>query len=248
LPAAGREAQRVSGSGQCGNASSSAAAKGHTSHQEYARWRARQIAYRRWDPWADAEPVRAHVLRLRLGGASYRAIACAAGLSPMTVHNLVNGCQSRNQPPPWRIGSAQARRILAVTPEAAGAERRGACGTRRRLQALVALGHSPANLGGELGISQPRMRRLLRGQAHTVSSATHGKVCQLYSRIWNQLPAERTARERTVADAARHLARTANWPPPMALDDDRIDDPAYRTRAAWRQASGLPRPPAPDHT
>jgi len=180
--------------------------------------------------------VRAHILQLRLSGASYRAIAHAAGVSPMTVHNLVNGCQPRKQPPPQRIGSGQARGLLAVTPEAAGADRRSASGSRRRLQALVALGHSPAGLAGQLGISQPRMRRLLHGQTRSVSTATHATVCRLYSRMWNQLPAERTNRERSAADAARHLAETATWPPPMALDDDRIDDPAYRPRAAWRRA------------
>jgi len=178
------------------------------------------------------------VLRLRLGGASYRAIACAAGVSPMTVHNLVNGCQARKQPAPRRIGSAQARRLLAVTPEGAGAERRSACGSRRRLQALVALGHSPACLASQLGISQPCMRRLVYGQTRSVSSTTHAMVSAVYRQMWNQLPAERTRRERAAADAARQLAATANWPPPMALDDDRIDDPAYRSCAGWRRAHG----------
>ena len=194
-------------------------------------------------PWADAEPVRAHVLQLRLGGASYRAIAHAAGVSPMTVHNLVNGCQARKQPAPQRMGSIQARQLLAVTPEAAGAERRNACGSRRRLQALVALGHSPAHLAGQLGISQPRMRRLLHGQTRSISPATHATISMLYSRMWNQLPAERGRREQTMADAACHLAEIASWPPPMALDDDRIDDPAYRPRAAWRRAAGRSAPP-----
>jgi len=159
----------------------------------------------------------------------------------MTVHNLVNGRRARKQSAPQRIGSVQARRILAVTPEAAAAERRSACGTRRRLQALVALGHSPAHLAGQLGISQSRMRRLLHGQTCAVSSATHGEVCQLYSRMWYQLPTEGTRPEGVAADAARRLAETANWPPPMGLDDDRIDDPAYRPRAAWRRAAGASR-------
>lgn len=176
--------------------------------------------------------------QLRLGGASYHAIAQAAGVSPMTVHNLINGCQARKQPAPQRIGTAQARRLLAVTPEAAGTERRSACGSRRRLQALVALGHSPAHLAGQLGITQPRMRRLLHGETRTVSSAMHAKISGLYSRMWNQLPVERTCRERASADAARQLAETANWPPPMALDDDKIDDPAYRPRVAWRRVAG----------
>ena len=108
-------------------------------HRDYTRRRARQIAYGRWQPWADAEPVRQHVLRLRRGGASYRDIARAAGVSPMTVHNLVNGCRARNSPMPSRIGSAQARQTprrhaqrcspsaspqrLRIAPQAPGAGR-----------------------------------------------------------------------------------------------------------------------------
>src|SRR5215472_17265835 len=60
-------------------------------HRDYIRRRTRQIAYGRWEPWADAEPVRQHVRKLCHGGATYRAIARAAGVSPMTVHHLVNG-------------------------------------------------------------------------------------------------------------------------------------------------------------
>jgi len=44
------------------------------------------------------------------------------------------------------------------------------------------------------------------------------QVTVLYSHVWNQLPVERTARERASASAARHPAKAANWPPPMALD------------------------------
>jgi hypothetical protein len=156
----------------------------------------------------------------------------------MTVHNLVNGCRARNLSAPGRIGSTQARQILAVTPETAGVHRRNACGSRRRLQALVALGHSPARLAGQLGISPPRMRRLLHGQTQTVSSATHLTVCTLYSHLWSELPAERARREQATAEVARRQAQRSGWPPPMALDDDRIDDPRYRPRAAWTRATG----------
>ena len=155
----------------------------------------------------------------------------------MTVHNLVNGCRARGLPAPSRIGSAHACQILAITPETVGVHRRNACGSRRRLQALVALGHSPAHLACQLGISPSRMRRPLHGRTQTVSSATHLTACKLYSQLWNELPAERTRRERVAAEAARRQAKSLGWPPPMAVDDDKIDDPKYLPRAAWRQAT-----------
>ncbi len=212
-------------------------------HRDYSRRRARQIAYGRWEPWADAGPVRDHVQAMRLGGASYEAIGEAAGVSPMTVHYLVNGCRSRGRPMPTRISSVQAQRLLAVPPTMIAGKCRDACGSRRRLRALVALGHSTAALANDLGISTPRVRRLLSGQTQSVSSSVYDKVCELYRQLWNQLPPERTARERATAKAARDRARAANWLPPMALDDDRIDDPAYRTRTLWRRAAGPSAPP-----
>ena len=72
-----------------GSVPSVASLTGPRLHRDYVRSRARQIAYGRWQPWAEtADPVREHVRRLRRAGASYRAVARAAGVSPMTVCRL----------------------------------------------------------------------------------------------------------------------------------------------------------------
>ena len=219
------------------------------SHREYSRWRARQIAYGRWQPWADAAPVREHVRALRRQGASYRAIAEAAGVAPMTVHHLLNGCARSSRQLPHRIGASQAGRLLSVTGPAAATGRRDACGARRRARALVALGHCPAALARHAGVTAPRMARLLDGRTGHISAEFDAAVCRLYDDLWNQLPAERTRQERAIAASARHRAEAADWPPPMGLDDHRIDDPAYRPRIAWRRAVGMApgaQIPAPD--
>jgi transcriptional regulator with XRE-family HTH domain len=185
------------------------------------------------------------VRALRRHGASYAAIAQAAGVSPMTVHHLLNGHSSQTGQIPHRVGSSQASRLLAVSPPAVTAGRRDACGARRRLQGLVALGHCPADLARQAGITSPRMRRLLAGQTRRVSPALHAAIADLYDQMWNRLPPERTRREQAIADAARRRAEAAGWPPPMALQDDKIDDPAYRPRTAWRRAAGLPQAAQP---
>lgn len=209
-------------------------------HQAYSRRRTRQIAYGRWQPWAGATPVRDHVRALRRHGTSYAAIAQAAGVSPMTVHHLLNGRSSLTGQLPHRVGSAQATRLLAVSPSTVTAGVRDACGARRRLQGLVALGHCPAELARQAGVTSPRIRRLLTGRTRRVSPALHAASADLYDQMWNRLPPERTRREHAIADKARRHAETAGWPPPAGLDDDRIDDPAYRPRTAWRRAAGLP--------
>jgi hypothetical protein len=91
------------------------AAPGSRAHREYARWRARQIAYGRWEPWAAAAPVREHVRALRQAGVSYEAIAQAAGVATMTVHRLLHGEPAKGRPIPGRIRAAQAKQLLAVT-------------------------------------------------------------------------------------------------------------------------------------
>jgi hypothetical protein len=224
------------------------AAPGSGSHREYARWRARQIAYGRWEPWADAAPVREHVLLLKEAGASHEAIAQAAGVATMTVYRLLHGEPAKGRPVPARIRATHARQLLAVT--AAGvqdaAARRDAAGTRRRLQALIAVGHPAASLARASGLPPRVVWGIIRGTTATVSRDMHDSVCVLYDKTWNLRPPERTAAERRAAAAARRKAALQGWPAPMGLDDEQIDDPAYRPRTRWRPAAGTGVPRSPD--
>jgi hypothetical protein len=214
------------------------AARVPRSHRDYSAWRARQIAYGRWSPWVDAEPVREHVRCLRQRGTSYRTIARAARVSVATVWSLLHGQPSKACAAPKRMRAAQARRLLAVTADGIGEGRRSSAGSRRRLQALVAMGYLPAELARQLGVPPGRVWRVIGSELHTVSPGMHAGICDLYERMWDRRPPERTPQERAAASAARRRAARAGWPPPMALDDDRLDDPSYRPRARWRPASG----------
>ena len=157
---------------------------GPGSHREYARWRSRQIAYGRWEPCVDAAPVREHVRALRQAGASYEAIARAAGVAAMTVHRLLHGEPAKGRGIPGRIRAAPADRLLAVT--AAGlrdaAARRDATGTRRRLRALIAMGHPAVSLARAAGISPRVVWGIARGTTATVSRGVHDEISVLYER------------------------------------------------------------------
>ena len=210
------------------------------SHRDYARWRTRQIAYGRWEPWTDAAPVREHLRQLRATGASREALARAAGVSPMTIYRLQRNDPSNGQPALHRIRSAQAQRLLAVTPATLRTTiaRQDATGTRRRLQALVAMGHPAVSLARHLGVPPRKTWDIIRGTRATVTPEMHAAVCDLYERLWDQCPPERTAAERRAATSARARAATQGWPTPMGLDDDHIDDPTYQPRTTWRPATG----------
>ena len=223
------------------------AAPDSRARREYERRRSRQIAYGRWEPWADAAPVREHVLALRQAGASYEAIARAAGVATMTVYRLLHGEPAKGRGVPGRIRAEPAERLLAVTTAAVqdAAARRDAAGTRRRLRALIAMGHPAVSLARAAGISPRVVWGIARGTTATVSRDVHDGVSVLYEKTWCLRPPERSAAERRAAGAARRRAAVQGWPAPMGLDDDRIDDPAYRPRARWRPAagSGTARPP-----
>ena len=208
-------------------------------HRDYCRWRARQIAYGWWRPWADATPVSGHLRMLRAGGASYQEIARAAGVSAMTVYRLLHGEPSKRQGVTGRIRAAPAERLLAITSAMLDevATRRDATGTRRRLQALIAMGHPAASLARHLGLTPRTVSGIVRGTTVTVTPATYAAIRKLYDRIWDMPPPERTPAERRAAAAARARAAGNGWPTPMGLDDDHIDDPAYRPRTRWRAAT-----------
>src|SRR5487761_1128854 len=104
--------------------------------------------------------ARDHVIRLLSLGGSYRAIAAAAGVGPMTVHDIAAGR-------PASAGTATA--LLTVTSDTLPRGRLDAGGTRLRLRALHVMGHSSARIARAAQVSEKTIRKLTRGDATTVS-------------------------------------------------------------------------------
>ncbi len=96
---------------------------------------------------------------------------------------------------------------------AIGQGSRDACGARRRIQALHAVGWPLADLCARLGWLAPRMTDLLTHSA-TVQRGTHAAVRALYDALWDQEPAPSRA-----TTAARRRAQKRGWPVPAAWDD-----------------------------
>ena len=172
----------------------------------------------------------AHIQRLRAHGATFRAIAQAAGLGTMTIHNLAS---SRGQASPETV-----KAILAVHPGSFTRVRADAGGTRFRLRALHVMGHGPARLARAVGVSEKTIRAIVDGQAHTVSAHLRDSVITVYDRWWDKRAPERTPSERAAASLARRRAIRGNWCAGAALDDDQLDTPGYKPAYGWRPASG----------
>ncbi|HEV8278134.1 MAG TPA: hypothetical protein VGQ26_20890 [Streptosporangiaceae bacterium] len=174
--------------------------------------------------------ARDHVTLLRELGGTYRAIATAAGVGPMTVHSIATG---RRQP---TGGTAAA--VLAVTPGSLARARLDAGGTRLRLRALHVMGHSSARIARAAGASDKTIRKLLRGDAKTISPRLHDAIADLYDAWWDKRAPERTRGERAAARAARRRAIAGNWCAGAGLDDDELDVPGYRPEQGWKAATG----------
>lgn len=95
-------------------------------------------------------------------------------------------------------------------------------GTVRRLQALAALGWPMSTVAAHIGVDAAQTRRLCRGDTRRrMHRDTAARVAAVYDRLSMSRPTRWTHRnDRIVAAAA-----AAGWVPPLAWDDDDIDNP-----------------------
>ncbi len=166
--------------------------------------------------YVTAEPLRAHLDVLAAARMSRSEIESVSGVSRFTLVRLVRGELDQVTP-------TTAAAILAVAPAALSDQLHGwvdGTGTRRRLRALSVIGWPASELATRLGTSQSGVRRLME-DGHLCSASTRARAIALYDELWDQRPAP--SRESRIA---RRRAEERGWWPPLAWDDDMIDDPA----------------------
>lgn len=166
-----------------------------------------------------AGPVRSHILRLMDAGLTPTAIARTADTSRKAVQDIANGRTTTCRRP-------IARRILRTTVPAAVAATRGsgeevpAVGTIRRVQALLALGH-------------------------THETITLASGCSSSCRLTASNPPPRVTR--AVADGiAQAFAALCMTPGPSARTRARAAASGYVPPLGWDDIDNDPTPPAPD--
>jgi len=197
---------------------------GHGETGKYAQWQAQPASP------GQRGAARDHMTQLRQDGGTYRSIAAAATLSPAAVDRLASG-RRRAQP-----GTATA--VLTVTSPTLPRARLDATGTRLRLRALHVRGHGSARIARATGVHPVTIRKLVRGDARTVSPRLRDTVADLYDAWWDKRAPARTRFDRAAATAARRRAIAGNWCAAAALDDDQLDIPGYRPRQGWKPATG----------
>lgn len=121
---------------------------------------------------------------------------------------------------------------------AATGERIDANGTMWRLRSLIAMGHGCARISRALQVPPALVRRVVSGQASTVTPAFRASACQLWDAWWDKTPPRRTSAERRAATRALGQAKARDWPAALGLDEDELDEPGYRPWCHYRPATG----------
>ncbi|MCB5167483.1 hypothetical protein LG634_21970 [Streptomyces bambusae] len=193
----------------------------------------------------DIDAVQRHVRRLYYeGGMTSHAMAAQSGVGRDTIMHLVKG---------YRVVNGRRVRIacllqttidklwtlrLQLPPDQG---RSGAhlppSGTRRRLQALNALGYDCVWMADRLGICAGNISALMLGQRGRsyVYAATAQRIAALYDEYQHTDPAA-AGRSSWHISTARTRARKNGYAPPWCWDDETIDDP--RAEPEWTGACG----------
>ncbi|MHC3450834.1 hypothetical protein [Streptomyces prasinus] len=192
---------------------------------EYDRNRRRAIAYGRWQPFIDAEPIRQYVHALGEFGIGWMRLARLSGVPRGSMSRLLYGDPTRGTAPSQRVRAKTALAILAVQPtlDNLGARARiDGTGTRRRLQALVAAGWTQSELARRIGVDSANFSRTITSDL--LRAATVRAVNALYDELWRINPVEAGVPSHRAA-AARQIATSRGWAPIGAWDDEQLDDP-----------------------
>lgn len=113
----------------------------------------------------------------------------------------------------WRKHMRDAGKPLLVDPT----------GTIRRLNALAAIGWSGPMIAKRAGVTEAGVRHWT--EKKRITPATAERVRRLYDELSMTLPHAVSKDERGAVSKAKRYARNHGWPPPLAWDDDTIDDP-----------------------
>lgn len=164
--------------------------------------------------------ARAHVQALVAAGMPMTQIQAVADVSHDTIEQLLAGGQRRI------LRSTEAR-LLAVELVLAGRALVPQVGTLRRVQALLRIGWSHDAILAETGVSTKMLTRKKVTGMVTAGAAERVRV------VFDALCMRPGPSLVTAARAAR-----LGYAPPLAWDEDTIDDPAARAKTGTRRVVG----------
>lgn len=171
-----------------------------------------------------AGPSMEHVRKLSAARLTKQQIARETGVEPSTVARLLAGEQKT-------VMRTTEQKILAVPLDVrVTLGDVPALGAIRRVRALYALGHFNREIAAEAGVSRDMVCALAAGQWPTLNVRRDEGIRRAYDRL-----------SMSVGESwkTRRLAEREGWAPPLAWDDEAIDDPKGRPRRGTRSRAGV---------
>lgn len=220
-------------------------------YNAYNRDCRRQIAAGTWEPLLDAEPVRQHLLALHAAGITIHRVAKLTGIPFRNVRSFTQHDYGNRAGRRHRVTREVAEKLLAITVETHTPAYVDPTGSRRRVEALAAIGWPSIHVARAAGIHPSN--RTTTFDSPTIMASTARKFAAAYDQLKGQKPEQQGIRKSSIT-TVRLRAKNLRWPPPSYWDETgAIDDPDFvpdygKSRleivaedARWLMASGLDR-------
>ncbi|WPH57756.1 hypothetical protein [Mycobacterium phage WXIN] len=185
-------------------------------YNAFLKARARRDGYRQG--LVDAAPVVEHIAQLRKKGLGLERIAELACVDRRGLQRFVSGHAQR-------CYGLTAKKVLDVPIPAVPHEvaRLGArvdsIGTVRRIRALIAIGYSCTELAKRLDSDTNVVSILSTGRRKQTTAEFASRVEKQFQALQMEIPPESQGSKKAIA-----RARERGWAPPLAWDEDSIDD------------------------
>lgn len=182
---------------------------------------------RRWGKTTPAPSAQAwaRLEELVSAGWTRAAIASAAGIPAGTVTRCLSTIN--HDRPRYPLGHATAKAIVAINPGDAPTQGHvSGEPARRRLRALARLGWSSTAIVAEMTAAgtpaphQTALNKLRSGEHHRAEPETDRFARLAYDHLSMRVPPSGCS-----ATITRNKAAKLGWLPPLAWDDDQLDDP-----------------------
>lgn len=175
--------------------------------------------------FTDAAPVREHLLLLHAAGYQWEYLGELTGISDYALIRIKDGDRQKVQ-------RRTANRVLSVPiPSGIGGDGLiDSTGTKRRLRGLAALGWAFHMVAAEASVSVATVQQSNRRKRITAANAR--AIDEVYRKLC-MTPGP--------SIQARRWARSQRWVPPMAWDDEDIDNPSAKPNYGSKQVVWIDR-------
>lgn len=188
----------------------------------YQSHRQRMVAYQRWEStYIDGQETKCHLRELVAAGMVFRHLVARTGVSKDALQRL----HAHPDGQPCRVARSTAEKLLAVSVREVYTAYRFAhetsvvdgTGSRRRLRALVAAGWPQRELAERCDWVYEGLNYFINHEHRDLTAGTARRVAAVFQELQLHPCGPSTK--------ARRLAQRRGWFPPLAWDEDCIDDP-----------------------